>query len=1035
MHFRLPVVSALAAMLLSQACLPLGAAEPAFQPAEIRVPEGFVVELAAAPPLVEHPMMAGFDERGRLFIAESGGKNMNFDDLLKDPPNLIRMLEDTDGDGRFDRGTVFADKMTFPMGAVWHQGALFVCSPPSVWRLEDTDGDGVADRREEIVSKFGSSGNAADVHGCFLGPEGRLYWCDGRHGHEFEAKDGKPASKGLAARVFSCRPDGSDIEVFCGGGMDNPVEVAFTADGEMLGTMTFYNPDDVRHDALVHFVYGGVYPRKHACVAEFKRTGDFLPPLSLYDTVAPAGLARCRSLRLGEGYRDNFFSVHFNTHKVLRHVLERDGASFRSADSDFLVSPSPDFHPTDVLEDADGSLLVIDTGGWFRIGCPTSQIAKPEVLGAIYRVRRADAGQVADPRGLTLTWDKAPVAELVERLRHGYPAVAERAIEELAARGTEAVAVLERFAVNDSGTAGRRNAVWALARIGTPAAKVALRKVLVAEDPAVRLAAVRSAGSLRDRGAVNALCSIAANDLPQIRREAATSLGRIGQPAAVPAILESLRTADDPFLAHALIYALIEIDDPSATEAGLADAAPQVRRAALIALDQMDPLAGGAGQLTRDRVAPLLDTDDVPLQQTVLEVIGKRPGWGDEILDLLGQWLDEPEATPERPAMIRGALLAFRANPAVQALVAERLARSDAPAASRLLLLEVIERSELDPLPAAWAEPLERCLAGGDPEVLGQALAAVAAIGPERFHARLASLAADENVSRELRAKAVEALARGGAPLNAAAFGLLAEQLGEETAAMERVAAAEALSLAALDKPQFLEVARLAATAGPLELRPLVRAFQKSHDAEAGVALVHALAGSAALTSLTASGLAEVLADYPGDVRDAAQPLLDRLQAVVLEQRGRLAELEQSLDEGDASRGRQVFFGKKTACSACHRLAGEGGHVGPDLSKVGQIRTRRDLLESVVFPSSSFARGYESFSISTRSGQIHAGIVVRETADAIYVRTAERAELRLPRAEIDELAPSTVSIMPQGLDKTMSPGDLADLLAFLQTLK
>ena len=102
-------------------------------------------------------------------------------------PNSIKRLEDTDGDGRFDKATVFADKMTFPQGALWHDGALFTTAYPSVWRLEDADGDGVADRRTAIVGKFGSIGNAADLHGPQLGPDGMLYFGDGRNGHDIQA--------------------------------------------------------------------------------------------------------------------------------------------------------------------------------------------------------------------------------------------------------------------------------------------------------------------------------------------------------------------------------------------------------------------------------------------------------------------------------------------------------------------------------------------------------------------------------------------------------------------------------------------------------------------------------------------------------------------------------------------------------------------------------------------------------------------------------------------------------------------------------
>ena len=83
----------------------------------------------------------------------------------------------------------------------------------------------------------------------------------------------------------------------------------------------------------------------------------------------------------GKEYQDNLFACLFNMHKVTRHVLEPDGATFKTRDEDFLVSNNLDFHPTDVLEDADGSLLVIDTGGWYKLCCPTSQLGKPDVLG------------------------------------------------------------------------------------------------------------------------------------------------------------------------------------------------------------------------------------------------------------------------------------------------------------------------------------------------------------------------------------------------------------------------------------------------------------------------------------------------------------------------------------------------------------------------------------------------------------------------------------------------------------------------------
>src|SRR5262249_562374 len=154
-----------------------------------------------------------------------------------------------------------------------------------------------------------------------------------------------------------------------------------------------------------------------------------------------------------------------NMHKVTLHVLELDGATFKSRDEDFLVSDNLDFHPTDVLEDADGSLLVIDTGGWYKLCCPTSQLPKPDVLGAIYRVRGKGAPKVEDPRGLKISWDKKTPKELAALLADARPAVRKRAIQTLAERGTEAIPVLAEAVRTGKSVEQRCNAVWSATRI------------------------------------------------------------------------------------------------------------------------------------------------------------------------------------------------------------------------------------------------------------------------------------------------------------------------------------------------------------------------------------------------------------------------------------------------------------------------------------------------------------------------------------------------------------------------------------------
>ncbi len=328
------------------------------------------------------------------------------------------MIEDTDGDGTFDKRSVFAENLVLPNGAQWYDGALYVCSPPFIWRYEDTDGDGKADKEERIFGKFNFGGNSSAFHGPVLGPDGRFYWCGGQHG--WILGDLSPdwnydlpwTTK--APGVFSVWPDGSDYEVHSLAGVANPVEVTFTPEGDTLGTVAIFDQNNGRHDALVHWIYGGIYSSaddRIRATPGVKYTGDALKAFSRRGHVAPCGVVRFRGDQFGPRYENDVFLCEFNTHKVFHLDIERAGSTYRAQDNLFVSSSNPYVHFTDVMQDADGSLLVIDTGGWFFQGCPTSRIARPEVLGAIYRVRKIDDTPVEDARGLRLAWEGASIEE------------------------------------------------------------------------------------------------------------------------------------------------------------------------------------------------------------------------------------------------------------------------------------------------------------------------------------------------------------------------------------------------------------------------------------------------------------------------------------------------------------------------------------------------------------------------------------------------------------------------------------------------
>lgn len=983
------------------------------------IPDGYELKLAIEPGLSERPIVVDFDHEGNLYVAESSGTNDSVQKQLREKPHSILRLRDTNNDGIFDKRTVFADRMMFPEGVMWHRGSVYVSAPPQIWKLTDTDDDGVADEREVWFDAKTLTGCANDLHGPYAGLDGWIYWCKGAFAEQTHerADDGPFVTR--AAHIFRRRLEGGVVEPVMTGGMDNPVDVIFTETGERIFTTTFFqHPANGQRDGLVHAIYGGVYGKRHGVIDGHPRTGELMPVMTHLGAAAPSGLTRLESNALG--FKNQLLTACFNLHSVTRHELFSRGATFTTKDTNLVSSDDLDFHPTDVIEDADGSVLIIDTGGWYKLCCPTSQLHKPDIPGAIYRLTKSDTHRHPDPRGTRIDWPSTSVERLAALLSDDRFAVQNRAMEELATRGNEAIPAIHRLcqaSLEKSGTSLR--AVWTACRIDSLAARQAVRLGLNHNDPKVRQAAAHAASVWRDAEATDRLIELLVDDMPQVQRAAAEAIGRIDSREAIPQLLDSLKGNVDRILEHSLIYALIEINSAEHLRQVLHDGTAKQKVAALTAIRGMR-----ANHLSLDEVLSLLKSDDSELRTLATGIANEHPEWIDTFVEFYRHEVDRDE---ERLDELSATIGLLAGQPAMDGFIVELLTKTGLASEEKLTLLNRVS------IEGEIANAMGGLLRSREPDIVAavvQKLADSKGLSASLV-SELSNIARSTSFDAETRLHAARQLEH----LDSRLFEQVVSFVSDEQPPRIRSLAVGVLENAKLEEAQLLDLANNLDSAGALELSRLLSLFEQTKSESVGKQLFHSLRSSKAASALPPDRLARMAEQFGDETAEIARPMLAALVIDTATQSQRLTEMLDALPAGDIRRGQKLFHNQKHACFTCHAVGYRGGTVGPDLSRIGRTRSRRDLLEAIIYPSASFVRSYEPVNVVMNDGRTWSGTITDQSSDGLSLQLNATEAKTINTAEIEEMLPGKVSIMPAGLDKQLTNEQLADLLAFLESRK
>jgi putative membrane-bound dehydrogenase-like protein len=953
---------------------------PAVEPKDalktFQVKKDFHMEIVACEPKVASPVALSFDENGRLFVVEM----IDYSERRDETPHLgrIRLLEDTDGDGVFDKSTVFADNLPWPTAVFCYGGGIFVGSTPDILYLKDTDGDGKADLREVVFTGFAEGVKRVNVQGMLnsfiWGLDNRIHGAtsgNGGVGKSLKHPELKPVD--LHGRDFVIEPRSMTITSEAGGGQHG---LSFDDRGRRFACN---NSDHIRL-----YMYDDRYAARNPlysmppCLASIAVDGPAAEVYRIspeepwrvirtrwrvaglvggpiegggrasgYFTGATGGMIYRGNALPGE-FLDNAFVGDAGGNLVHRKLLIPDGVGLkaqRPADEEkleFIASKDTWFRPVQFASAPDGTLYVIDM---YRevIEHPWSlpdnikkflDLNSGNDRGRIYRVVPDGFKQ---PKLLRL--GNASTKELVATLEHANGWHRDTAARLLYERQDKsAVAPLIKLAGNSKVPLARMHALHALDGLG----------------------------ALKETQVITAL-----NDPDEVVREHAIKLSEKLFQDGIPSakLLAKLQqVASDPSITvrYQLAFTLGEVKG-SAKIAPLAAVARRDIESSWIQAAILSSLAEGAGELFASLSADMKLCDAKPgqefLRQLAIQVGAKnRKAEVAQVLEFISK--------VNQPAL----------NFALVRALSDGLQRAGSSLASAGAdITGVLARAKTC---AADEQALE-----------ATRVQAVQLLAVGSFEESVKTLVSLLNLRQPqgVQLAAISTLARFNDPQ-------VGPQLTRRWETLTPRLRAEAVTvlLARADRATVLLKAIEAGTIRPSELTTAQTKFVRNHS-DKGVR----------------EFAAKVLTNKPVSTRqqviDALMPALDL--------------------KGDAAHGKKIY---EERCISCHRLGGEGHALGPDLVTV-KNSGRDKLLVNILDPNREVRPDFISYVVETKDEESYIGLVANETATSVTIRQAFSKEDVINRSNIRKMQSQGQSLMPEGLEAALAPQDMADLLNYIES--